>query len=223
MGKDDVVGNGIKNNTDFETVVKEETISNTKVVWKKKEVTLKSKTMFFTLHGHTDFESIINTLELNKPKKLIFFGEDVPANYYYYYFSFNPNFDNVFILKDELNLNIDDKNYKYLTVNEEFYLNVDFKKINNFFYSSFIGKIENNTLIYIEKSRPFLIGDIKAHELKKRFIGEGLKVEINNNILTVEDEVEIIFNNENNIEMHGEINDLYISVRNILYKDLVFL
>lgn len=212
---EDVVPEDVGNDT--------ETIPTTKIVWHTEEITLNTKTSFFELHGHSDFESIINILELTRPSKVIFFGDEEPANYYYYYFSFNPNFNNVYVLKDELNLNIDDKNYQYLTVNEDFYASVDFKKIDSAFYSAFVGKIENSSLTFVEKCRPFLIGSLKVYELKKKFIGEGLRVEVNNNVLMVEDAVEIVFNNENDIELHGEINDLYMSVRNILYKEMAFL
>lgn len=210
-----------------ENILKEDSIDNsipkTKVTWHHKNINLKNKKRFFRLHGHSDFESIVNILELTQPKKLIFFGDEKGVDYYYYYFSLNPEFTDVFALKNELNLNMDGMHYKYLTVDEDFYSTVHFKKIKDFFYTSFVGSIENATLTFVEKSRPFLIGSIKVHELKNKFIGEGFKVELNNNILVVEDRVEIVVRNETDIEMKGEYDDVYMSIRNLIYKELAFL
>lgn len=197
-----------------------------KIIWTVKEINLKNKIEFMDFDGLCDFSSIKNILEMISPQKIVFTGENIETvKFYYYYFYLNKNFEEVYFLENELNLNID-TTLETLKVDDEVINQLDFKTTRNELVAGFKGKIVQDEdalkLEYLGSCSSFILGDLKINEVKRKLIENGYKVEITNNILTVENEVEINFCN-NEIMMQGDMNDLYQNVRNIVYEQIVFI
>ncbi|KAM0674008.1 cleavage and polyadenylation specificity factor subunit 2 [Gurleya vavrai] len=203
-----------------------EEIKFEKIIWENKNLDFNCKEDFVDFDGFCDFNSAINILEKIKPKKLILYGEEkCLIELYHNYLKLSNEIKDVMILNKEIELKIDVKLSKLETTNE-FESLINLKKTDHEFIGAAKFSIIEDHGVYALKvlntGKIGCFGQLKIDEIKNAIVKKGLKVEINNNVIIVEDEIEVSFSQDKSIIM-GEAGDLYNFVADVLYKKMAFL
>lgn len=213
------------NDINNETTDKNETLEEVKyekIEWENKKINPVCEKTCLDFNGICEFRSIKNILEIMKPKKLIFTGKSDATDFYYKFFGMNSNFDDVYVLKDEINLSYD-VNVTQLNVNNDFEKNIRMKKLKNMSLSSFKCKINDELeLSIIENGSSAVLGTLNIDEVKTLLIEKGFKTEKENDYLCIENDTSIIFK-DNTVYLEGEYNDVFLSVKSLLYQNIAFL
>jgi hypothetical protein len=192
------------------------------------DLNIKCKLMCADFDGMSDLRSIKTILSTLTPKKLVFIGERVEFSRFLTHFcAYNSNFSEVFYLtgNEPLNLSSELDVFK-VKLSEDFSEKIVFKKIGNETVGAFKGVIKKKDgELLVEYVGPLeetvCLGNIRIGELRRMFVEDNLKVEINNNILIVEDKIRIIKEGSDLI-IEGNESSLLFDVKNIIYKNLAF-
>ncbi|KAM0676808.1 cleavage and polyadenylation specificity factor subunit 2 [Binucleata daphniae] len=210
-----------KTETEKSSEITEET-KYEKIEWEQKKIELKCQIKSLDFNGLCEFGSVKNILEIIKPEKLVFLGKKDTTDFYYKFFSMNSNFNDVYILENMLNLSYD-VNITQLKVLSDFDTSNNMKRLKNSLFGSFKCVInDENELSIVGNGGSYVYGTLNIDETKNLLIEKGYKAEKTNNVLCIENSVNIIFKN-NEILLEGEYSEMYVSVKSIIYQNLVFL
>lgn len=214
-----------KNEKEFveETPVAKKTQENITV--ERRPFSCRIRTKSFNFNGLSDGDSVKTILESLEIEKLILFGANkMFVDFFYHLCYYTRNFKDICILRDQkINLSTDITTTK-VNLEENFLERANLRQVNNRQLATFKGFIKDNVIHYEGPLNETLcLGEIKITELRKQLLEKNLRVKkINESVLLIEERIRLVFTEET-VRLIGEMDNVYLFVRKIIYGNLCFI